>query len=173
MSWGHRPQAGEWLVNSRILDEAAAAMMASVKVVRLYDVPYVGSCSKKGDTIYIDHQLPPQLEHRGKIFDIDRFIVMHEVTEMLFEHVLHFRYRDAHQFALRAERALVESDGLPWAVYDRFCSKWIKVIGARKHYPNPPPDIDLQPEIDEDDKVTLRRMGATRAARTGRNTTAK
>ena len=173
MSWGHRPQPGEWLVNSRILDEAAAAMMASVKVVRLYDVPYVGSCNKKGDTIYIDHQLPPQLEHRGKIFDINRFIVMHEVTEMLFEHVLHFRYRDAHQFALRAERALVESDGLPWAVYDRFCSKWIKIIGARKYYPNPPPDIDLQPEIDEDDKATLRRMGATRAARTGRNTTGK
>ena len=173
MSWGHRPQPGEWLVNSHILDEAAAAMMKSVKVVRDYDVPYVGSCNKRGDTIYIDHQLPPQLEHRGKLFDIDRFIVMHEVVEMLFEHVLHFQYRDAHQFALRAERALVESDGLPWAVYNRFCSKWIKRIGERRVYPNPPPGIDLQPEIDENDKTTLRRMGATRAARSGRNTMAK
>jgi hypothetical protein len=160
-------------VNSRILDEAMATMLESVKVVRLYDVPYVGSCNKKGDTIYIDHELPPQLKHRGKVYDIDRFIVMHEVVEMLFEHALKFPYRDAHQIALRAERALVESDGLPWDVYNRFCSKWVKVIGGRKHYANPPPDIDLQPEIDEDDKATLRKMGAKLAARTGSNTLRK
>jgi hypothetical protein len=49
----------------------------------------------------------------------------------------------------------------------------IKVIGGCKHYPNPPLDIDLQPEIDEDDKATLRRMGAKIAAKTGRNTMAK
>ena len=144
-----------------------------MRVLRLCDVPYVGSCNRKGDTVYIDHQLPPQLEHPGKVYDINRFIVMHEVLEMLFEHVLHFQYRDAHQLALRAERTLVESDGLPWPVYNRFCSKWVKIIGERKHYPNPPPDIDLQPEIDENDKLTLRRMGAKRAAKTGRNTMQK
>ena len=67
------------------------------------------------------------------------------------------------------ERALVQSDGLPWPVYDRFCARWVKRIGARKHYPNPPPDIELKPEIDEDDKATLRRMGAKRAAKSGRD----
>lgn len=170
MSWGHRPKPGEWLVNSGVLDEAAAAVMKSVRVIRDYDVPYVGSCSRNGKKVYIDYQLPPHLEHKSKRYDIDRYITLHEVVEMLFEHVLHFQYRDAHQLALRAERALVESDGLPWPVYNRFCSKWIKVIGGRKVYPNPPPDIDLQPEIDEDDKPTLRRMGAKRAAKTGRNT---
>jgi hypothetical protein len=39
MSWGHRPQPGEWLVNSHVLDEAADAMMKAVKIVRLHDVP--------------------------------------------------------------------------------------------------------------------------------------
>ncbi|MBS0432966.1 MAG: hypothetical protein JSS21_11270 [Proteobacteria bacterium] len=170
MSWGHRPRPKDWLVNNGLLDEAADAMMKAVRVIRDYDVPYVGSCSRDGRKIYIDHRLPPHLEHRGKRYDIDRYITMHEVVEMLFEHVLHFQYRDAHQIALRAERALVESDGLPWAVYGKFCAKWIKAIGERRHYPNPPPDIDLQPEIDEDDKATLRRMGATRAAKTGKNT---
>jgi len=169
MSWGHRPQEGEWLVNSRILDESANAVMKSVRVIRDFDVPYVGSCSKDGKRVYIDRQLPMHLTYRGKHYDIDRYITMHEVMEMLFEHVLHFQYRDAHQLALRAERALVESDGLPWTAYNRFCAKWIKAIGDRKHYPNPPPDIDLQPEIDEDDKTTLRRMGAKRAAKTGAN----
>ncbi len=169
MSWGHRPQEGEWLVNSRIMDEAANAVMKSVRVIRDFDVPYVGSCSKDGKKVYIDHQLPMHLTYRGKRYDIDRYITMHEVVEMLFEHVQHFQYRDAHQLALRCERALVESDGLAWSAYNRFCSKWIKAIGSRKKYPNVPPDIDLQPEIDEDDKTTLRRMGARRAAKTGRN----
>ena len=73
------------------------------------------------------------------------------------------------ELALRCERALVQSDGLPWPVYDRFCARWVKRIGARKHYPNPPPDIELKPEIDEDDKATLRRMGAKRAAKSGRD----
>lgn len=168
--WGHRPKPGEWLIRGGMLDEAAKATLKSVKIVRKYDVPYVGSCSRKGDKVYIDHELPKTLVHRGKHYDVDRYIVMHEVVEMVFEHTLNFQYRDAHQIALRVERALVQSDGLPWPVYDRFCARWIKRIGERRHYPNPPPDIDLRPEIDEDDKATLRRMGAKRAARTGRNT---
>jgi hypothetical protein len=167
--WGHRPKPGEWLVRRSMLDEAAAAVMKSVRIVRKYDVPYVGSCNRKGDKVYIDYELPTVLVHRGKRYDIDRYIVMHEVVEMLFEHELRFPYRDAHQLALRIERALVQSDGLPWPVYNRFCARWIKRIGERKHYPNCPKDIDLKPEIDEDDKTTLRRMGARRAAKNGRD----
>ncbi|HEY0179654.1 MAG TPA: hypothetical protein VGC30_08480 [Dokdonella sp.] len=167
--WGHRPQPGEWLVRNGMLNEAALAAIDAVKIVRTYDVPYVGSCNKRGDTVYIDYELPKTLRHRGRSYDVDRYIVMHEVVEMLFEHALKFQYRDAHQIALRVERALVQSDGLPWSVYDRFCARWIRRIGARKRYPNPPPDIELKPEIDEDDKTTLRRMGAKRAARTGRD----
>ena len=64
----------------------------------------------------------------------------------------------AHQIALQAERALVKSDGLSYAVYTRFCNRWTARIGARRAYPRPPPDIDLQPEIDEEDRVTLERM---------------
>ena len=167
--WGHRPQPGEWLIRSHMLDEAATAAMNAVKIVTDYDVPYVGSCNLKGNKVYIDYELPKTLTHAGKRYNVYRYIVMHEVVEMLFEHALKFAYRDAHQIALRVERALVQSDGLPWPVYDRFCARWVKRIGARKHYPNPPPDIELKPEIDEDDKATLRRMGAKRAAKSGRD----
>jgi len=167
--WGHRPKPGEWLIRNRMLDEAADAAMKSVTIVRTHDVPYVGSCNRKGDKVYIDYELPKTLTHDGRRYGIDRYIVMHEVVEMLFEHALKFPYRDAHQIALRVERALVVSDGLPWPVYNRFCARWIKRIGERKHYPNCPKDIDLKPEIDEDDKATLRRMGARRAAKTGRD----
>ena len=158
MSWGRRPAGNEFAPNSRVLDEASNAVLKSVRVDRTHDVPYVGSCNIRGDVIYIDYELPMHLTSRGKRYDVDRYIVMHEVVEMLFEHHLKFSYRDAHQIATRAERALVESDGLSWAVYARFCSKWVKKIGGRRHYPNPPRDIDLQPEQDDEDKTTLKRM---------------
>jgi hypothetical protein len=158
MSWGHRPSPGELALNSHVLDEAANAVIKSVRVDRRHDVPYVGSCSRSGKVIYIDYELPSHLMHKGERYDVDRYIVMHEVVEMLFEHHLRFCYRDAHQIASRCERALVESDGLPWAVYARFCSIWSKKIGARRHYPNPPGDIDLQPEWDDQDGTTLQRM---------------
>ena len=158
MSWGHRPKANEFSLNSRVLDEAARAVLKSVRIDRVHDVPYVGSCNKKGDTIYIDYELPAHLTYRGKRYDVDRYIVMHEVIEMLLEHQLKFSYRDAHQIATAMERALVLSDGLSWAVYSRFCSQWSQKIAARKVYPKPPGDIDLQPEWDTQDKTRLKRL---------------
>ena len=141
-----------------MLDEAAAAVLKAVRVDRTHDVPYVGSCNRRGDLVYSDYQLPTHLTAGGVRDDVDRDIVYHEVVEMLFEHHLKLDYRDAHQIALRAERALVESDGLSWGVYSRFCNRWAKQIGNRRRFPNPPKDIDLQREIDEDDGPTLRRM---------------
>jgi hypothetical protein len=166
MSWGHRAKASEFLLNSRVLDEAAAAVLKAVRVDRTHDVPYVGSCNKRGDTIYIDYELPSHLESLGKRYDIDRYIVMHEVVEMLFEHILKFSYRDAHQIATHAERALVQSDGLSWRVYSRFCSMWSTKIGGRRAYPNPPIDIDLQPERDMEDETTLKRIRLPRDKKT-------
>jgi len=145
-------------LNSRVLDEAARAVLKAVRVDRTHDVPYVGSCNRRGDIIYVDYELPTHLESLGKRYDVDRYIVMHEVIEMLLEHHLKFSYRDAHQVATATERALVQSDGLSWAVYSRFCSKWSKKISARRSYPNPPHDIDLQPERDTEDDSTMRRL---------------
>jgi hypothetical protein len=166
MSWGHqRPKADIYTLNSGVLDDACAAMLKAIRVDRVHDVPYVGSCSLDGKTIYIDYELPTHLSYRGKRYDIDRYIVMHEVVEMLFEHQLHFSYEDAHQIALHAERAMVVSDGLSWVAYNRFCSRWVKVIAGRRHYANPPADIDLQPERDCNDRLTLRRMNLPASAK--------
>jgi len=165
MSWGHRLSSDELSPDSRVLDEAARAVLKSVRVDRTHDVPYVGSCNRRGDTIYIDYELPMHLQFRSKRYDVDRYIVMHEVVEMLFEHHLRFSYRDAHQIASHMERALVQSDGLSWAVYSRFCSKWSEKIGRRRQYPNPPRDIDIQPERDSDDQATLKRMRLPASAR--------
>lgn len=164
MSFGHRPAASDFVANSKVLDEAAMAIIKSVRIDRSYDVPYVGSCNLAGDVVYIDYELPQHLTSKGVRYDIDRYIVMHEVIEMLLEHHLKFSYRDAHQIATQAERALVISDGLSWVVYSRFCSQWGAKIGGRRNYPNSPPDIDLQPEIDCGDGTVLKQMGKTKAA---------
>jgi len=158
MSWGHRPRRGIYTLNSGVLDDACQSMLKAVRVNRTHDVPYVGSCSSNGATVYIDYELPTHFTFRGKKVDVNRYIVMHEVVEMLFEHHLGFAYEDAHQIALQAERALVVSDGISWAAYNRFCARWIKVIGNRRNYPNPPRDIDLQPERDCNDNAALRKM---------------
>jgi len=158
MSWGQRPSANEFSLNSRVLDEAARAVLKAVRVDRTHDVPYVGSCSRSGSVIYVDFELPMHLTYRGKRYDVDRYIVMHEVIEMLLEHHLKFSYRDAHQIATAMERALVQSDGLSWAVYSRFCSRWSDKISGRRIYSNPPRDIDLQPARDTDYASTLRRL---------------
>jgi hypothetical protein len=169
MSVGHRPSPDQFVANSRVLDEAATAILKAVRIDRTHDVPYVGSCSRNGKIIYIDYTLPQYLTSKGVRYDIDRYIVMHEVVEMLFEHHLQFSYRDAHQIATQAERALVHSDGLSWNVYSRFCSSWSKKIAARKAFPNPPMDIDLQPERDCEDVSVLRRLrmgnGISKASR--------
>lgn len=166
MSWGHRPSAAEFVLNSRVLDEAARAVLKVVRVDRTHDVPYVGSCNRRGNVIYIDYELPTHLTSLGRRYDVDRYIVMHEVIEMLLEHHLKFSYRDAHQIATAMERALVLSDGLSWSVYSRFCSRWAKKIGARRVFSNPPRDIDLQPERDTDDRSTLRRLRLSPEAKT-------
>jgi hypothetical protein len=158
MSWGSRPKPKSTTLNHGVLDDAVMATLKAIRVVRTYDVPYVGSCNDRGDTIYIDHELPPVIEAGGKRYDVDRYIVIHEVVEMLFEQHLNFRYEDAHQIALHLERSVVESDGLSWSVYNRFCSKWAKKIGSRGEYPNTPPDLYLRPERDESDRSTLKRM---------------
>jgi hypothetical protein len=50
-------------------------------------------------------------------------------------------------------------------VYSRFCNKWIKRVGNRSRYDNPPPDIDLQPVRDSEDESTLRRIKAPRSSK--------
>ena len=62
MSWGSRTKSKATSLNRGVLDDAVMAALKSVRVVRSYDVPYVGSCNRAGDIFYIDHELPPHIE---------------------------------------------------------------------------------------------------------------
>lgn len=57
---GSRPKPPT--LNRGVLDDVVMAALKSVRVVRIYDLSYVGSCHRAGDTIYIDHELPPHIE---------------------------------------------------------------------------------------------------------------
>ncbi|GAA0721393.1 hypothetical protein [Dokdonella soli] len=159
MSIGFHAHRGDWLLNPKILDQATTALYESKTIDRKHDVPYVAGYSKDGKTIYVDRELPKFLLYRGRKLDIVRYIVLHEeVEKALLEYIKGLPYQLAHQLAYHAEEDAVKADRLPWEVYDGWCKRQVRKIGARDLYSNCPKDLDLTPYTDERDVKTLRKM---------------
>lgn len=159
MSISDRPQPGTWLLSPKELDEVVADLLKNVRIDRNHDIPYVAGYNKQNTICYIDHQMPKGFNYRGKFILTDRYLILHERIEASLEAgppPLH--YLLAHQVALRTERDAVIADGVPWAEYNQFMTKQVKLIGSRPSYPNCPRDLDLEPYKDEADRKTLRKM---------------
>ncbi len=157
MSFAFHRSPNDWLLSDKILLEAAKAIKQDVKVVFDYDVPYVAGYSKDGKTFYVDRMLP----RRMKNVDIIVPLVLHEATECGLENEIpSLPYQLAHQIALRAERAYVEAANIRWSEYNAWFADQIKKIGSRPSYDRCPPDLDLEPYLDEEDWSTLRKMTA-------------
>jgi len=107
-----------------------------------FDIPYLCGYSKDAKTIYIDRHLP-KMKTRGH-FDSDDALIMHEATEKAMEKTYHLEYAKAHQIALRAEKAYVESQGISWKGYNSFMQKYIKKAGDER-LTETPKNLDLQP----------------------------
>lgn len=161
MSFHFKRGPRDWLVSNVILTEAENEIYKAIAPSREFDVPYVAGYSKDGKTFYIDRELPRGFEHDGDFFVVDTPLMMHEVVEKsIMEEEAGIPYQLAHQIALRAERACVEAAGIPWVTYNRWFMQWIDRIGGRTRYDDCPPDLDLEPYRDEDDRKTLTRMFA-------------
>ncbi len=130
------------------------------RIDRSFDIPYLAGYSTDGRTIYIDRDLPRSFLVRGRPVRADRFLAVHERTEKA--HIDRgLRYRSAHRFALRAERAQVRAAGVSWAAYRRFMRAYIR-RAARKRLTRVPRDLDLTPYRDCKDVALLRRMRAAK-----------
>ncbi|HQU16559.1 MAG: hypothetical protein B7Z66_06555 [Chromatiales bacterium 21-64-14] len=159
MSFRFRPKDNDWLMSDKILDEADREILANVKPSSKFDVPYVAGYSRDGKKFYIDHKLPKGFEHGGRAFVVATTLILHEVVEKAIEdEEAGIPYQLAHQIALRAERAAVEAAKMPWEIYNRWFDKQVSEIGSRDTYDNCPPDLDLQPYLDEHDWATLKKM---------------
>ena len=144
-----------------MLKAAVDAILASTRLDRSHDVPYLAGYSRDGKTIYIDKDLPRSFSAGGVRVKVDRFLILHEAVEKTLLDSLGLVYQHAHQIALRAEQAAVRAAGVSWRVYDRFMARYIKeaddVIDRLPH------DLDIKPYRDEHDVQLLKRMRAEAA----------
>ncbi|MDD4974948.1 MAG: hypothetical protein PHY93_11390 [Bacteriovorax sp.] len=114
---------------------------------KIYQVPYVAGYDVAGKMIYIDRSVA-KAQYSG--FTSDDFLVIHEVMEksLLMQNIgLH--YQEAHQCALRAEKATVDISGNNWDLYDHLMQGYIDFIYRLPEFV--PPQLDLTPYRDEDD----------------------
>lgn len=148
----------EWYVSSLMIDRALDAIIRRVKKLdRSHDIPYLAGYSNDGKIIYIDRHMPRYLKFRGREYDCDRFLILHEEVEKTLIDQLDLHYLHAHQIATRAEQAAVRACGLSWTAYDNFMQKNVKKIGDER-LKKVPADLDLKPYRDEHDMELLDRM---------------
>jgi hypothetical protein len=141
-----------------MMDRALDAICRRVKKIdRKHDIPYVAGYSLDGNTIYIDRHMPPTFNYKGRIINIDRFLLLHEAIEKALIDQLGLHYLHAHQIATRAEEAAVHAAGIDWREYDRFVQKNVNRIGDER-LSKIPDDLDTKPYRDEHDEDLLRRM---------------
>ena len=143
--------SGDW--SPAVFEEAINAFVARFTIVRQYHVPYLAGYSIDGKTIYIDSRLPTGFVWEGEWLATDRFLIVHEGIEKDLE-VAGLVYQLRHQIALHFERdAVVTICGLPaaWMAYQSFMQTWINFV-EKEGYIDLPPQLDMTPYRDEDDK---------------------
>src|SRR5712692_10209044 len=151
----------EWYVSSLMLERALDAIVRRVKDLdRKHDIPCLAGYSNDGKTIYIDRHMPATMKFRGREFDTDRFLILHEEVEKTLIDQLDLHYLHAHQIATRAEQAAVRAAGVSWRTYDRFMQKYVKRVGDER-LTKVPADLDLKPYRDEHDYDLVQRMLAS------------
>src|SRR5260370_3553326 len=147
-------------VSSLMLDRALDAIARRIgSIDRSHDIPYLAGYSTDGKRIYIDRHLPRSFAYKGRMIEVDRYLLLHEEVEKTLIDQLGLHYQHAHQIATRAEEAAVRADGVSWRAYDQFMQRYVKQMGDER-LTRLPADLDLKPYRDEHDFELMRRMDA-------------
>lgn len=145
----------------------AASFLRAIRIIlrkfppnKDYEVPYVAGYSGDGKTIYIDRTVRT-VRYSG--FTSDDFLTVHEVMEKaLLMGKLGLRYQEAHQCALRLEKATIEISGNNWKNYDDLMRSYIQTTYRLPR--SVPHDLDLTPYRDENDTEYVRKMESLQSA---------
>src|SRR5579884_1714510 len=121
------PRSDDTLVSDAIMQEVVRQIMKGARLVRTYDVPYLGGSSRSG-TIYIDRRLPRTFRTGSRRVSPDPFIIVHEAIERVVGDALKLKYQHAHQIAMRVEEAAVRAAGVSWHDYNRFLRKYEQIV---------------------------------------------
>jgi hypothetical protein len=120
-------------------------MPKAPSVNRSYDVPYLAGMSKDGSTIYIDRNLPHQIDVGGKKFDPALSLGLHELTEYRAMEGAGMKWEPAHKrLANVAERRWLQSRGVDWRHYEEIMDGYLSHM-EREKIDNPPPDLYIKP----------------------------
>jgi ADP-ribose pyrophosphatase YjhB (NUDIX family)/GNAT superfamily N-acetyltransferase len=123
-----------------------------------HDVPWVAGYSQDGSEIYIDKSVPKHMRLKGgRVINVHKYLEIHEDTEKTMIDDFGYDYDHAHEIALEAEKRAVELDGILWQEYDDFMQKFIR-CSPGKHYEHVPGDLDLSPEIDDNDVQMINKI---------------
>ena len=164
MSSGHRHHEGFGL-NSQILDrllkneKIQQELNWPHEINKDYDIPYLGSSSKDGKTIYFDRHLPKtvKLERDGIVKEIDpiQFLTMHESLEKTLIDQLNWTYSEAHKAATAYERRGVLQWLGPgwWDPYQRQMEKFVKADEHEK-LKKVPRNLDTTPYLGDEPLLT-------------------
>lgn len=139
-------------LSRRHIDQSIAALLKKVTVARDFWVPYLAGYSTdwvENPTVFIDHRLPKTLTEGNKLYDITRYLLIHESVEKCLMHDLGFHYVLAHNLATGSEKAAVEADGLSWALYTKVLQPYIRQAVHRPSGLAAPPRLDIAPYVQE------------------------
>jgi hypothetical protein len=133
--------------------KARIAKINSTPIIRKFDVPYLCGYSDDASKVYFDRNL----ETKWKGHDLSKFLRIHELTEKAILDCFDFKYQQAHHFASHFERKAVENAGLDWDEYQEHLTPFIKKV-HKEHLSIVPPDLDLEPYADENEKKLLKTL---------------
>ena len=151
-----------------ITDETVAditTLIEAASIDRSYDIPYLANRSEDGKTVYIDRNIPDQMEDGDITFDPAETLPWHEITEWWFMHVFadedgnQLEYEPAHLIATEMERRKATDLGLDWDRYQENFDGYIVKL-SDETIKRVPADLDMSPYQDEDDVAAIKEIQA-------------
>jgi hypothetical protein len=154
-----------------ILDQnpdLVAFLATEPPISREYRIPYLGSISKDGKTVYIDRELPTTLSSG---IEPDKYIALHErsewwlMTRLGMDYGLEGSEDGAHHVAVRIEHDALTADGGNPDAYEDELVPFIKEAEYAKLRPDDlPPDMFLGPYEKDENSLDRRLLPILKAA---------
>lgn len=125
--------------------------MSIIKIVKDFEIPYIGGYSSDGNTIYICRSYPDSfVDLSGRVHMIHTPLIVHEQVEVGLMRALSFE--DAHKRALEYEISLLNSLDIPVDEYYGFLYKYVRKnmrkVKAGHHF-DIPHNLDMRPYLSD------------------------
>ncbi len=129
---------------------------------RTFDIPYIGGCSKSGDVIYVDRDLPLVVDIVGTPVPVLQYITLHERFEKALTLLMRMEYEEAHKAASLVVKRELQRRNILYRDYNQALDPFIKASDLVK-VKRVPKDLDFKPYSDSGDIQLIQHMKRRRA----------